>query len=102
MPTLIAHTMKSSVSTLEVSVPVVRGAFLSPGSAITIAVLNATVISPANLAGTPADISATEHTTLATVKDSVANIMIGFTEQSLIATVDEGKQKPWLRCYWEI
>ena len=90
VPAWITQFMKSSVSTLEVSVPITPGAFLFPGSVITVVILNITVSSPAAVAGTPADISATANTTQATVTDNVANVVIGFMDQSLIASVNEG------------
>lgn len=87
---MIARSLPASSSQLQVTLPIPQGTFLSPGSAITIAIINVTVVSPAQLAGMTGNISPSDGTVQVVVADEMANIVAGFTADSLVARVNEG------------
>lgn len=88
-PPTIMQSLPSSSAQLAVTLPIPTGSFLSPGAIITITITDVTVSSPAEVAGTAAAISATDGSVQVPVADEVANIAVGFTPQSLIASVNE-------------
>ena len=90
MPVAIERSIPAGSSQLQVILPIPSGAYISPGSVFTVAIANATVRTPAEATGLAAGISPTDGSVQVTVADEVANIAVGFSAQSLIATVDEG------------
>ena len=84
-------TLSSSDSSQLVTVPIFPAAYLLPGSAITVTIISATVISPTNLAGLSSDISLETGSTDVEVSEEAANVGIGFTRDSLVASVDDGE-----------
>ena len=90
VPALTTQSLPASSSQLQISLAIPQGSYLTPGSFITVSIANVTVSSPAEAAGLPATVSPTNGIAQVTVTDQVANIAIGFTAQSLIASVDEG------------
>lgn len=74
---------------LDVSLPIHPRSILSPGSVISVTITNVTVSSPPEVAGMMADISTSEGSVQALVTNSVANIVIGFTADSLSTSVDD-------------
>lgn len=87
---MIVRSLSATSSQLQVDLPVSDGSFLYPGASITITLSNVTVSSPAEVAGMAAAISATDGTVQVTIEEGVANIVVGFTSQSLVVNVDEG------------
>lgn len=90
MPATIERSLPATVSQLQVTLPIQPGAYVSPGLVITVAIANATVSFPAEAAGLAAGISQTDGSIQVITADEVANIAVGFSAQSLVATVDEG------------
>ncbi len=88
---MIIRSLSAAASQVLVTLPVSEGSFLYPGAVITVTITNVTVSSPAAVAGMDADISATDGSVQITVADAVANIVVGFTEQSLISNINEGQ-----------
>ena len=88
---MITRSLPPLSSQLQVTIPIPGGSFLYPGANISIAISNVTVSSPAEVAGVSGTISTVDGAVQVTVSDAVANIIVGFTEQSLIASVSEGK-----------
>lgn len=88
---MITRSLPASVSQLQVTLPLPQGTFLYPGSLLTITISNVTVSSPAAVVGREADISSQDGTVQVVVADEAANIVIGFTTESLIANVNEGE-----------
>lgn len=87
---MITRSLPASVSQLQVTFPLSQGSFLYPGSVLTITISNVTVSSPATVAGMEADVSSVDGAVQVVVANEVANIVVGFTTQSLIANADEG------------
>ncbi len=90
LPSMISREFSTSSSELVVSLPLPSSSFLSSGAAITVSITSVTVVSPSELAGNSGGISQEDGTLQVDITDAMANIEIGFTSQSLIATVDEG------------
>lgn len=82
--------MQAPSTQLQVTLPIPADAYLFPGAVFTVAIVNVTVSSPAEAAGLAAGISPTDGSLEVIVADEVADIAIGFTTQSLTATVNEG------------
>ena len=87
---MITRSLSAASSQLQVILTIPEGAFLHPGATISVTILNVTVTFPEASAGMEAAISATDGTVQITVADEVANIVVGFTSQSLISNVNEG------------
>lgn len=84
------RSLQALFTQLQVTIPISAGAYLSPGSVFSVAIVNVTVSSPAEAAGLAAGISPTGGSLEVTVADEVANIAVGFASQSLSASVNEG------------
>ena len=91
VPPVISRSLPASVAEFVITIPVVPGSYLYPGSVFTITISNVTVTSPAAVAGMDASISSADSVAQAVVLDAVANIAVGFSTQSLVANVDEGE-----------
>lgn len=87
VPASILRFLGPSLTEVDVMLPISEVLF--PGSVITVAVANITINSPVEFAGMSADVSPTDGTVRVTVPDSAANIVFGFTSESLSARVDE-------------
>lgn len=85
---MITRSFQVSATELQVILPISQGSYLSPGSIITVSIVNVTVTSPAEAAGLAAAISSTDGTVQVTVADEVANIAVGFTTSA--TNVNEG------------
>lgn len=88
---MIARSLSPSSSQLQVTVPIPVGSFLYPGASVSITITNVTVSSPAAVAGMAGTISAADGSVQITVADAVANIVVGFSEQSLVSNVNESE-----------
>jgi len=85
-------TFSSLDSSQLVTVPIFPASYLLPGSSITVIVLSATVTSPTNLAGLNSAISPETGSSEAKVTEEAANVGVGFTQDSLVASVDDGER----------
>ena len=90
VPAVLLHSFPTSSSLIPVTLAIGAGTYLAPGSAFTISIANATVTSPAAAAGMVAAISPLEGSVQVPVPDQLANIAVGFTTESLVASVNEG------------
>lgn len=84
------RSLQVSATQLQVILPIAPGAYISPGLVVTVAIASVTVSFPPQAAGLAAAISPVDGSVLVAVADEVANIAVGFTAQSLIASVNEG------------
>lgn len=72
----------------QVSLPVNQDAFLAPGATITLSVVRAEVISPADLAGGLGDAAAPAQLV---ISEDVGNPLVFFDQRSLSASVNDCK-----------
>ena len=86
---ITTHSFEVSSTQLAVVLPIPQGTYLSPGSFITITIVNGTVRSPVEAASSPVAVSPVEGVLQVSVPDHLANIAVGFTQESLIVSVNE-------------